>query len=117
MDKDVKLSPEERETIIRGSVGSKTWDVVTADPKIMRKLERRGHKPEARKNPWGYKSYILPQSKVSFISLDRTRRKAGDSPQEHSGTIPGYQTDQALVSTPQDSENAATEGDFDEDQS
>ncbi len=56
---DVRLTPEEKETVIRGNAGSKTWEVVTADPSMIRYMEKQGYTPDDRKNPWGYKSYTL----------------------------------------------------------
>ena len=55
----MELSREEQETIIRGNAASKTWEVVTSDPAMMRYMESRGYEPDARKNPWGYKSYMV----------------------------------------------------------
>ena len=57
--KRMELTREEQETIIRGNPASKTWEVVTADPVMMRYMESRGYEPDARKNPWGYKSYTF----------------------------------------------------------
>jgi very-short-patch-repair endonuclease len=51
---ELNLTREEQETIIRGNAASKTWEVVTADPRIVRKMEKQGYKPDDRKNPWGY---------------------------------------------------------------
>jgi hypothetical protein len=37
-----KLSRLEQETIIRASALDRQWEVVTADPRIIRKLEKQG---------------------------------------------------------------------------
>ena len=59
-----KLTSQEKETIIRGNAGSREWEVVTADPRIIRKMAKQGYRPDERPNPWGYTSYTIPFAKV-----------------------------------------------------
>ncbi len=38
---DFKLSREEQETVIRGNAASQEWEIVTADPRIIRRMARQ----------------------------------------------------------------------------
>jgi hypothetical protein len=67
------LAREEQETIIRGSAGAKTWEVVTADPRIKRRMETQGYQPDPRKNPWGYVSYTVPFSRVRILRAEKRK--------------------------------------------
>lgn len=75
------MTREEQETIIIGNADSREWEVCTADPKIQRKMERQGYKPNGAKNPWGYQSFTLPYAK---ITIRRAKSAQGKSPRTHS---------------------------------
>jgi len=68
-----ELTREEQETIVRTNAISKTWEVVTADPKIIRQLERKGWTRDERKNPSGYYSFTI--DRLSFPRKEK--RKLG----------------------------------------
>jgi hypothetical protein len=62
------LTREEQETIIRSSAADQEWDICTADPRIIRKLEKRGYQKEDRRNPTPYVSFRIPFKRLSFLS-------------------------------------------------
>lgn len=62
----MNLTREEQETVIRASVADSTWNVCTADPRIIRLMERQGYQPDLRKNPWGYVSFTVPFDRVKI---------------------------------------------------
>ncbi len=64
---DYKLTREEQETTILGNAVSREWDICTADPKMIRRMERQGYHPDARPNPWGYVSFTIPLNKISIL--------------------------------------------------
>ncbi len=72
---DYRLTKEEQETIMQANAASKAWDVCTADPRIIRLMERQGYKPDQRPNPWGYVSFTVPFDRVRI--LRREKRKTG----------------------------------------
>jgi len=71
---DYKLTREEQETIIGGNAASQTWNVCTADPRIIRRMERQGYKPETRANPWGYVSFTVPFDRVRIAKREKSKR-------------------------------------------
>lgn len=70
----MKLSRDEMETIIKGNAASTEWEIVTADPKVQRKLARQGYRPDERPNPWGYQSFTIPFGKVRIAKAQSSRR-------------------------------------------
>ena len=72
-----KLAREERETVIRGNAASHSWEVVTADPRIIRKLTRQGFKPDDHPNPWSYVSFTLPFNRIGIRRADRRTLSEG----------------------------------------
>ncbi len=68
---DYKLTREEQETIIRTSAADQTWEIVTADPRIIRKMAKQGYQPDARENPWGYVSFTVPYSRVKIMRAEK----------------------------------------------
>jgi hypothetical protein len=91
-----KLTREEQETVILGNAASQTWDICTADPRIIRKLEKQGYKPDDRPNPWGYVSFTLPLDRVKIAKAER-RRALGRPFQPKSPAIPRVDTDQPPI--------------------
>ncbi|HTY61832.1 MAG TPA: hypothetical protein VMG30_06210 [Acidobacteriota bacterium] len=94
MNSDFKLMREEMETIIRGNASSKKWDICTADPRMIRKMEKQGYTLDQRENPWGYVSFTVPFDRVKIMKAEK--RKTGfarrlDSPEyptgRHSGVV------------------------------
>ena len=94
MSSDFKLTREEMETIIRGNASSKEWDICTADPRMIRKMEKQGYKRDQQENPWGYVSFTVPWNRVKIMKAEK--RKTGfarrlDSPKyptgRHSGVV------------------------------
>src|SRR4030095_2177668 len=69
----IKLTQEERETIIRASAADRTWDIITADPRVTRRLQKKGYKPDDRKNPWGYVSFTVPFDRVKFLKAKKRK--------------------------------------------
>jgi hypothetical protein len=67
------LTREEQETIIRTNALHKTCEVVTADPLIMRRMEKQGYKPDERRNPAGYVSYTIPFSRVRILRTEKRK--------------------------------------------
>lgn len=65
MSKERKLVPEERETVCRTSDADDTWEIVTASPKYIRKLEKLGYTPK-ESNIYGYLSFTVRDGGVSF---------------------------------------------------
>jgi hypothetical protein len=70
---DYRLTREEQETIILGNAGSQEWDICTADPRIIRKLERQGFKPDDRPNPWGYVSFTVPLDRLKIARSEKRK--------------------------------------------
>ena len=68
------LSKEEQETIIRSSVADKTWDICTADPRIINKLKKRGYAPNGNKTPFGYISFEIDFDRVRFGPAIKLKR-------------------------------------------
>ena len=84
------LSREEQETVIRGNAAESTWDIVTADPKFQRYLERRGWSGRTdRQFGDPYKGYVLPYAKVRISSRVSSRavpkNPFGRNPQRSDG--------------------------------
>lgn len=77
-----QLTREEQETIIRSYAASRTWDICTADPKIIRKMKRQGYVPDDRPNPWGYVSFTVPYSRVTIRRAEK-RKATGNPFQKH----------------------------------
>ena len=72
---DYKLTREEQETIIKGNAASKEWEIVTADPRTIRRMQKQGFRPDDRANPWGYASYTVPLDKIAIRKAQK--RKTG----------------------------------------
>jgi hypothetical protein len=70
---ELNLTREEQETIIRGNAASKTWEVLTADPRIARRMERQGYQPDPRKNPWGYVSFTVPFDRIKILKAEKRK--------------------------------------------
>ncbi len=77
----MRLSKEEQETVINSNAASRTWDVCTADPRIIRRLERQGYKPDERENPWGYVSFTVPFDRVRILRPEK-RKASGVAAQK-----------------------------------
>jgi hypothetical protein len=75
---DYKLSREEQETVIRGNAASQEWEIVTADPRIIRRMAKQGYQPAERTNPWGYVSFTVPLDRVRILNAEK--RKATGRP-------------------------------------
>ncbi len=73
---NVRLSREEQETIINGNAASQSWDVCTADPRIIRRMEKQGYKPDERENPWGYVSFTVPFDRVRILRPEKRKLTA-----------------------------------------
>jgi hypothetical protein len=71
---DIKLTKEEQETIIKGNAASQGWEIVTADPRMIRRMEKQGYSPDKRENPWGYTSYTIPFAKVRIGKAVTSKR-------------------------------------------
>ena len=86
---DYKLTREEQETIIKGNAASREWEIITADPRTIRRLEKQGYKPDDRPNPWGYISYTLPLDRIAIRKA--SNRKTGFALKKpaamHSGAV------------------------------
>jgi hypothetical protein len=101
------LTKEEQETIIRGYAGAKTWEVVTADPRMIRKMERQGFKPDDRRNPAEYVSYTVPRGRIPILraekrkmsekALEALRKSTQDRKLQRGDNAKTDQNDQALT--------------------
>ena len=74
-----KLTRDEMETIIRGSAGSRAWEVVTGDARIIRYMAKQGYSPDDRPNPWGYISFAIPSDKVRIGKAGKRKLPEGHS--------------------------------------
>ena len=76
------------------------WNICTADPRIIRRMEKQGYKPDARPNPWGYVSFTLPFDRVRIAKAEKSKRGfAIKKPMAlHNNTVPGNQSSSAMVS-------------------
>lgn len=74
-----RLNKQEMETIIRGSAGSQEWEIVTADPRMIRRLEKQGYKPDIGTNPYGYLSYTIPFDRVRIAKAEKRKLPEGHS--------------------------------------
>ena len=71
------LSMEERETVIRKSAADKIWDIVTADPAVIRYLEKRGYvsnRDSQFSDP--YRHFEVESKRLRFLTKDK-RQKGG----------------------------------------
>lgn len=68
----MKLTAEERETVVLGNAASREWIVTTADTRIINRLKKRGWTPQELGSGC-YFRFILPFSMVSFRSNRPTR--------------------------------------------
>ncbi len=68
-----RLSREEQETVINGNVASQTWDLITADPRIIRRMEKQGYTPDQRQNPWGFVSFPVPFDRLRILRREKRR--------------------------------------------
>ncbi len=68
-----RLSREEQETVINGNVASQTWDLITADPRIIRRMEKQGYTPDQRQNPWGFVSFTVPFDRLRILRREKRR--------------------------------------------
>lgn len=90
----MKLTPEERETIILYNEAEPTANVYTHDPKLTEKLKQL-HKqhpgkvyPEQKEHP-GAVSYIVPKNCVSVRApYSDARRKADSERAKKAGILP-----------------------------
>ncbi len=93
---EYKLTREEQETIIRGTAGGQEWEIITADARTIRRIEKQGYKPDDRPNPWGYVSFTLPFEKVKIVKAEK--RKATGRPFQSSGDAkPHGKTDESQI--------------------
>jgi len=69
------MSRPEQETSILGNVEDRTWDIVSADPKFIRLMARRGWKSKADPDGWGAVRWIVP---LRAIAVRRVEKRAGN---------------------------------------
>lgn len=72
------LTREEQETVILGNAANRIWEIVTADPKMIRRFKKQEYKPDDRPNPCEYVSLTLPLDRVKIAKADK--RKASGKP-------------------------------------
>ena len=70
---DYKLTKQEQETIIRTSAADKEWEIISADPRTIRRMEKQGYKPDDRSNPWGYLSDTVPLDRIAIRKAEKRR--------------------------------------------
>ncbi len=97
---DRNLTKEEMETIIRGNAASKEWEILTADPRMIRRMGKQGYRPDDRPNPWGYVSFTLPFDKVKIVKAERRKATGRPFPSKSSANsrVSGNQSSTAMVS-------------------
>ena len=67
----MKLSKEERETIVRCSAVESHWEISTADPKYIRRYDKLGY--ELVKDEGDYSFYRVPLRCVRFGRLEKRK--------------------------------------------
>lgn len=86
---EYKLTREEQETIIRGNAASQEREIVTADPRTIRRMHQQGYSPDDRPNPLGFVSFTVPFDRIAIRKAER--RKTGfaikKSVARHSGVV------------------------------
>ena len=94
-----KPTREEMETVIRGNSGNPNWEIVTADPRIIRRMGKQGYKPDDKPNPWGYVSFTVPADRVRIGKAEKTKRGfAAKKPVElHNNVVFGSQNSSGMV--------------------
>jgi hypothetical protein len=87
------------ETVIRGNAGSREWEIVTANPRIIRRMEKQGYKPDERPNPWGYVSFTMPFDRVRIAKVEKSMRgfAAKKSVALHNNAVSESQNSSAMV--------------------
>jgi len=70
-----KLTREEMETIIRANAASQQWEIVTADPKIIRRMAKQGYQQDKRENPWAYVSFTVPFDRIAIKKAEKRKRE------------------------------------------
>lgn len=69
---EIKLTREEMETHIWGNAGSQDFEIYTADPKDIRRMDKLGY-PVVEADEYG-KRYKVPRTAVLFRRADRKKR-------------------------------------------
>ncbi len=102
----MKLSQDEIETVIRCSAADKTWNIVTADPRVKLRLKRRGHvgNPDHQLSE-PYERYTLPFDMVRF----GRKEKRVMSESQRQGLIRARSNRAALVPTSAAQDESACE--------
>ncbi len=68
-----RLTREEQETIINGNAASQEWEICTADPRIIRRMTKKGYHPDKRENPWGFVSFTVPFGHVKILKAEKRK--------------------------------------------
>ena len=70
----LELTREEMETVIRSSAADKEWDIVTADPRMIRYLEKRGYKPKPdHQFQEPFVQFTVPFGRLRFLSTEKRK--------------------------------------------
>jgi hypothetical protein len=96
---DYKLTRDEMEPIIRGSAGSREWEIITADPKIIRRMDKQGYRPDGKQNPHGFLSFTVPADRVRIGKAEKAKRgfAAKKSVGLHNNVTSGNQNSPGMV--------------------
>jgi hypothetical protein len=73
------LTLEERETTITWSAAEKVAHVSSADPTMIRRIEKRGHKATEQTIPTPYKFYEIPTRCIRIGRLEKRKAPKGTS--------------------------------------
>jgi hypothetical protein len=97
---EYKLTREEQETVIRGNAASQAWEIIAADPRIIRKMEKQGYKPDGRRNPWGFFSFTVPFDRVKIAKAEKRKATGRPFPSKAPANshVSGNQDSVAMVS-------------------
>jgi len=68
-----KLTREETETVIRGDARHGDWDVMTADPTVVRYLQRQGYELKTDHQQSCYVSCRIPWGRVRILKKEKRR--------------------------------------------
>ena len=83
-----KLTKEEQESVVRCSAADQEWDVVTADPRFIRYLRKRGWTPEPDYQFHTHLACRIPYAKLRVLRPEKRKRRVAGAFQTISSSNP-----------------------------